>query len=260
MRPIHALRETRLEARPDWALFLDVDGTLLHIAETPDAVRVGHELRAVIKALLPGFQGAVALVSGRGLVDLDRLFAPLVLPAAGQHGLERRDGAGRVHRAGDSHTLYPLRSPLQRFVQARPGTFLEDKGLTLAIHYRRVPQRAVEAQNWVDELIRVHDHRFHALHGKMVSEIRLRAADKGTAIDAFLREPPFSGRRPVFVGDDVTDEVAFAAVNGRGGYSVHVGHGEETCARYRLDDVTEVIAWLGISAARLGGGGKMAAS
>ncbi len=260
MRPIHALREPRLEARPDWALFLDVDGTLLHIASTPDAVRVSRELRTVIAALRPGLGDAVALVSGRGLVDLDRLFAPLVLPAAGQHGLERRDAAGRMHRAGEPSVLDPLRAPLQQFVRTRPGTILEDKGLTLAVHYRRVPERAAEARNVVDELVRVNDHRFHALHGKMVSEVRLRAADKGAAIAAFLKEPPFSGRRPVFVGDDVTDEVGFAAVNARGGHSVHVGHGEETCAGYRLDDATEVIAWLAAAAAKLGGGAKAVVS
>ncbi len=244
MRPVHALRETNLSVHSDWALFLDVDGTLLHIAETPDAVRVSLELRTAIQALSPSLGGAVALVSGRSLADLDRLFAPLELPCAGQHGLERRDSSGGIHRLGEPGTLDPLRAPLERFVRDHPGAQLEDKGLSLAVHYRRTPDIADLARKSVEALVRAHDHRFQLLHGKLVSEVKLRAADKGVAIETFMREAPFAERRPVFVGDDVTDEHGFAVVNRSGGYSVHVGYGEETCARYRLDDVNEVIAWL----------------
>ena len=233
-----------VEAAVDWALFLDVDGTLLHIAETPGGVEVSDHLRAVLARLAPLYGHALALISGRAIAELDRLFAPLVLPAAGIHGLERRDAAGRIRRLGDPHWLDELRRALRDFAAAHPGVLLEDKGRTLALHYRRAPQAESAARRIVGELTKDQQERLRVIAGKMVLEIKPRLADKGAAVEAFLAEPPFAGRHPVFVGDDVTDEDAFAAVNRVGGYSVCVGDLPSTAARYRLADVNAVVAWL----------------
>ena len=137
-----------------------------------------------------------------------------------------------------------MRRALSDFAAAHPGVLLEDKGRTLALHYRRAPQAESAARRIVGELTRDQQERLRVIAGKMVLEIKPRLADKGAAVKAFLAEPPFAGRHPVFVGDDVTDEDAFAVVNRVGGYSVCVGDLPSTAARYRLPDVNAVVAWL----------------
>jgi trehalose 6-phosphate phosphatase len=233
-----------VEVARDWALFLDVDGTLLHIAETPAGVEVNDHLRQILARLAPLFGRAVALISGRPIAELDRLFAPLVLPAAGLHGLERRDAAGRVRRLGDPAWLDGLRPALGAFASGHPGVILEDKRRALALHYRRAPQAEAAARRLVAEVTESQQERFRVVDGKMVLEIKPRLADKGAAVAAFLEEPPFEGRRPVFIGDDVTDEDAFAVVNRLGGHSVRVGDAPETRASYRLPNVNTVVTWL----------------
>jgi len=231
-------------AAPDWALFCDVDGTLLEIAETPDAVRVSDRLRRAIEHMTQCLDGAVALISGRRIEDLDRLFAPLRLPTAGLHGVERRDGAGRFHRLADPAEMEPLRPELRAFAEAMPGILLEDKGATLALHYRGVPAQAAAAQALVTRLTAGRLDRLRVLHGKMVIEIKPRVAHKGEVISAFLREPPFLGRRPVFLGDDVTDEDGFRVVNDLDGLTIRIGEAGRTHARYRLPSVDAVLVWL----------------
>ena len=234
------------EPRPDpsWALFPDVDGTLLHLADTPEAVEVSEHLRGVVQALLPLLGGAVALISGRGLDDLDRLFAPLKLPAAGLHGLEHRGADGRSRMLGDPGMLDAWRRPLADFAAAHNGVLLEDKGRALALHYRKAPDLAAECRHLVAQLTARHGEGLRVIDGKMVLEVKPRLADKGEAVRCFLAEPPFAGRRPVFIGDDVTDEDAFLAVNALDGYSIRVGDYPNSRARYRLADVDAVIAWL----------------
>jgi len=237
-----------------WALFLDVDGTLLEIAGTPDAVAASGEIAALLARLRPLLGGALALISGRRIDDLDAIFAPLILPAAGLHGLERRDARGRRHGIVDAPALDALRAPLRDFAAAHPGAMLEDKGQTLALHYRQAPGCRDEAKALLDALLTGRQD-LQMLEGKMVFEIRPRRTDKGDAIAAFLAEPPFAGRRPVFLGDDATDEDGFRLVNDRGGVSIRVD-GEatvraQTAARYRLADVGAVAAWLARVAKRL---------
>jgi trehalose 6-phosphate phosphatase len=233
-----------LEAAPDWALFLDVDGTLLHFADTPDAVEVGEHLHRALERLAPLLGGALALISGRRIADLDRLFAPLVLPIAGLHGLERRDAGGTLHRLADEAGLDELRGPLAEFAAAHPGVLLEDKGQALALHYRRAPAAEGAARQLVERLAADRLDRLRVLDGKMVLEIKPRLANKGAAIGGFMGEAPFAGRRPVFAGDDVTDEDGFAVVNGLGGASIRVGDEGPSEAVYRLEDVQAVMEWL----------------
>ncbi len=205
-----------------WALFLDVDGTLLELAEHPDAVVVEPALPALLERLRAALDGALALVSGRTLEALDRLFAPYRFPAAGSHGAEWRL-AGAVAAASADATLVPAAAWLEAFVAATPGTLLERKGHALALHYRGAPQAADAAHAAALAALARLGSGYRLLAGKAVYELLPSGVDKGRAIERFLAHPPFAGRRPVFVGDDLTDEAGFAAVNRLGGYSVRVG-------------------------------------
>jgi len=227
-----------------WALFLDIDGTLLTHAETPDAVYVDDALRALLERLQRFCGGALALVSGRAVDDVDALFEPLVLPVAGQHGVERRDRSGRLHRLPfpEEH----LRQIAQRFAafKARhPGVVFEDKGHNLALHYRLAPQLEREVRTLVEHAVADLGEDFELQAGKLVFELKPSGHDKGSAIEAFMAEMPFAGRRPVFIGDDLTDEYGFATVQRLGGHAVKVGEGE-TVADWRLADVGAVRSWL----------------
>ncbi|HEX6998787.1 MAG TPA: trehalose-phosphatase [Gammaproteobacteria bacterium] len=229
-------------ARP--ALFLDFDGTLLEIAEEPSRVRPSPRLRALLPELVPATGGAVALISGRMIAEIDRLLDPHRFPVAGIHGLERRDAAGRRSAAQPSPAAFAaVREALLPFVERHPGLLLEDKRHALALHFRRRPDLAGEVRAAVAALDARLPDELEVLPGRMVFEIKPRAASKGRAIESFMREPPFRGRTPVFLGDDVTDESGFAAVNALGGVSVKVGRGE-TAAGWRLADVEAVLDWL----------------
>ena len=233
-----------IEVAPDWALFLDVDGTLLPIAETPDAVAVSARLCEALRDVVPALDGAVALISGRAIAGLDRLFAPLRLPTAGLHGLERRDSAGKLHKFESAADLNDLRESLRVFADTHPGVLLEDKGPALALHYRRAPAAEAAVRQLAADMAELMRGRVRILFGKMVVEIASPLADKGMAIAAFMDEPPFAGRRPVFIGDDVTDEDGFAMVNSLGGHSIRVGAVETSAAAYQFPDVNAVVDWL----------------
>lgn len=207
-----------------WCLFLDVDGTLLEFAARPDDVRTDEPLRKLLARLESALQGAVALVSGRPIAQLDRLFAPKHWPAAGLHGLERRDASGRIHRKSDFDAAMPrLRRELTRIIDRVPGAFIEDKGPAIAVHYRAAPHAADGLRRATTTLVRRIDSRYTVLDGKMVLEIVPEGASKQLAIRAFLAEPPFAGRRPIFIGDDATDCGGLREVERHGGLSVVVG-------------------------------------
>jgi trehalose 6-phosphate phosphatase len=233
-----------LPAAGEIALFLDVDGTLLPIAATPDAVAIDRATVDLLGRAQRATGGAVALITGRRIADVDRLFAPLALPVAGQHGFERRDAAGALHRhAQPLPELAAVRAPLAAFAADHPGVLIEDKALTLAAHYRLAPGAGPALGALVERLAAESGGVLAIQRGKMVFELRPAGKDKGTAIAEFLDELPFRGRTPVFVGDDLTDEYGFSVVNGRGGVSVKVGDGP-TEAAARLPDVDAVRAWL----------------
>jgi trehalose 6-phosphate phosphatase len=231
-------------ARPDWAYFLDVDGTLIDIADTPEAVHVDAALLELIARLRQASGGALALVSGRALAFLDGRLGALGLPLAGQHGLERRDAAGRLHvHAAPSGAKAAIKRALAPVLARHPGLLLEDKGLTLALHYRQAPQLASYAHRLMARLAAEAGAGLEVQRGRRVAEIKPSGKDKGAAVAAFLTEPPFKGRRPVFIGDDRNDEHGFAEVNRLDGISIKVGRGA-SCARYRLPDVAAVRRWL----------------
>ncbi len=241
MKADHALPDPA----DDWALFLDVDGTLLEIVDAPDSVRVEGRLLSILSALSGRFGGALALVSGRPLETLDRVFAPLKLTAAGLHGLERRDQAGRIHRAPFDRTgIAEARNALSVFVAADRRLMIEDKGASIALHYRGAPERGPQCDRFVADLAGRLASGFVLQRGKMVVEIRPRGPDKGDVVTAFCAEAPFSGRRPVFIGDDVTDEDAFRIVNRAGGHSIRVGAPEPSEASWHVASVGALRGWL----------------
>lgn len=227
----------------NWAFFLDIDGTLFDIAETPDAVRTGRADNKVIASLREAAAGAVALVSGRSLAAIDEL-VPLNLPASGQHGVERRDAQGRVRRAPfPVEALQRAVGGIREFAAKHDGLVFENKGYCVALHYRLAPQLAGAAHRVVREAAARIGDQVEVMGGKMVAELKPAGRNKGIAIEEFMREAPFAGRTPVFLGDDVTDEQGFEVVNRLGGHTVKVGEGP-TAARWRLKGPAEVRAWL----------------
>jgi trehalose 6-phosphate phosphatase len=227
----------------DWCLFLDVDGTLIELTDTPSQTLADPEIKALLNDLSVRLDGAVALVSGRQIETLDQLFAPLRLPSSGLHGIERRTVEGKLQGGTfiDSK-LDDARAAIKLFVDSHPGALLEDKRRTVAIHYRMAPQAAVEARELAAGIVEQLGKQYQIQPGDMMLEIKPRGFTKATAIRAFMQEPPFSGRRPVFIGDDLTDQDGFPAVESMGGISIGVG--ERVQGQYHLDTVTQVRDWL----------------
>lgn len=228
----------------NWAVFLDFDGTLVEIAEHPGAVVVSPALPTVLQGLYEVCGGAVALISGRSIADLERLFPSLRIAMAGQHGAEWRDAAGNLHhRVSSAEPLAMCKLRLNRLMKEHPGLVLEDKGLSLALHYRQAPHLEAFAAREVDDVARQLGSAFQLQRGKMVFEIKPSGMDKGGSIATMMAIPPFQGRIPVFIGDDLTDEHGFRVVNEQGGHSIKVGP-EPTKASFRLPDSETVCQWL----------------
>jgi trehalose 6-phosphate phosphatase len=227
----------------DWCLFLDVDGTLVELTDTPSQTTADAKINSLLQEIAERLGGAVALVSGRKIATLDQMFAPLKLPAAGLHGVERRRADGTIQGANfvDSQ-LDGARAALQALVAAHPGTLLEDKDRTIGLHFRLAPQFEPVLREAVIAIAQPLGSNYHIQGGKMLWEIKPRGFSKATAIQAFMKESPFSGRRPVFVGDDLTDQDGFGMVEAHGGVSVGVG--DLVQGQYYLPDVAAVRVWL----------------
>ena len=227
----------------DWCLFLDVDGTLIGFTDTPSATACDDELNQLLGGIERSLGGRVALVSGRSIESLDRMFAPRRFAAAGLHGLERRDAAGEMFIADTGGwEIDGARAALHAFGARHPGVLLEDKGRTLALHYRGAPRAEDSVRTLLTEMAAALGEAFHVQEGNMVMEIKPRRYTKGSAIAAFLEEPPFAGHTPVFIGDDITDLDGFQVVEARRGISIAVG--ERVRAQYRIENTDAVRAWL----------------
>jgi trehalose 6-phosphate phosphatase len=223
------------------ALFLDFDGTLVNLAIAPDSVVPSPDLIAMLQRLHVLSNGALAVISGRPLVQLDHYLAPLRLPAAGVHGLERRDAEGQLIQLPVPDTGR-LAERLAVLVARHPGLMLETKRGALALHYRKVPhleQACIEAMHHAVSRVA----GFSVLRGKMVVEAKAALADKSSAIAAFMQEAPFAGRRPLFAGDDVADEAGFGWVQTYGGMGIKIGNGSSQ-AHMHLDNPAALHQWL----------------
>jgi trehalose 6-phosphate phosphatase len=232
----------------DWCLFLDVDGTLIELTDTPSQTSADPQIKSLLREAAERLGGAVALISGRKIATLDELFAPLKLPSAGLHGVERRKMDGSIQGASfvDSQ-LERARVALKALVEAHPGTLFEDKERTIAVHFRMAPQFADAMRDAVIDIAKPLGSNYHIQGGKMLYEIKPRGFSKATAIQAFMKESPFCGRRPVFIGDDLTDRDGFSMVEAHGGLSIAVG--DHVKGRYYLPDVPAVRGLLGQIAA-----------
>lgn len=227
------------------ALLLDIDGTLLDFAPTPREVWVPPSLRRTLGGLLARTSGALALVSGRSLADIDLLFAPLELPAIGGHGAELRVAPGERSDPNRTPALDPMvKRKLASVAEIGPGVLLEDKGYSLALHYRLAPDKADEVTARVSAICEsFSEFPLEALPGKAVVEVKPAAFDKATAVAELMQLPPFAGRRPVFVGDDVTDERVFPILAPLDGVGFSVGR-EVATADGSFDGPADVRAWL----------------
>lgn len=227
------------------ALFLDLDGTVLDLAPTPDAVSIEPEVIAAIGVIAQRLDGALAVVTGRSLQDADRILSPLRLPTAALHGAElRRCGGGRVADSGGAPPDR-LTAALGAFVDARPGLKLENKGASVAVHYRATPEREGEVRSRIGDLVAQLAPAHELQPGKMVVEVRPRGCDKGTALTRLMAERPFAGRTPLVIGDDLTDEFAFEAANALGGGSVLVGEvARSSAATFGVESPAAVRDWL----------------
>src|ERR1700679_857010 len=231
-----------------WCLFLDVDGTLIELTDSPLDTIASPELKILLGEVAERLGGALALVSGRSIDRLDGLFAPLRLPTAGLHGVERRKASGAMHGASFVDTqLTQARSAVNALVQNHPGTSFEDKGRTIAVHFRMAPEWEAEVRHALAAIAKPLGSNYHIQEGSMVLEIKPRGFTKATAIKAFMAEPPFSGRKPVFIGDDLTDQDGFRMVEDQGGLSIAVG--DRVRGQFHLENAAAVRGWLGQIAA-----------
>jgi trehalose 6-phosphate phosphatase len=239
---------TRLESPPERlnlkgvALFLDVDGTLAPIAPRPEDVGPDPRRTTLLGRLNQKLDGRLAVVSGRPLSEIDHILDSCVTPVAAVHGLVRRDARGLVDQAVAHPGLPRARDRLAEFSGRDPGLLMEDKGVSLTLHYRLVPQLAREARALIEDIAAETGLAYQP--GDMVAELRTPGASKGDAIRTFMNEAPFIGATPIFLGDDLTDEHGFFAVRALGGYGVLVGPERRTTARYRMADVAAALDWL----------------
>lgn len=232
------------DASAHWALFLDVDGTLVDFADDPLSVRPGTSLLALLHALHHSLGGALALVSGREVKDLDRLFDNPGWAAAGLHGLQVRHADGTRHdvRVDPAHQAR-MRAAVHELAARFDGVQVEDKQVAIALHCRHDPLQLPALQEAARILLpRLPGYELQP--GHRVLEFKPAGMDKGHAITELMRRAPFTGRRPVYLGDDLTDEHAFDAVNRQHGLSVRIGSREPTLAGFTLPDPAAAETWL----------------
>jgi trehalose 6-phosphate phosphatase len=229
----------------DYAFLLDIDGTLLDLAPTPREVWVPPGLANTLGGLLERTAGALALVSGRSLNDIDLIFAPEIFPAVGGHGAEMRLSADSEAVATHAPPMdKELKRRLAAIAKLSPGILLEDKGYSLALHYRLAPH-AERAIYEAVSLIRADlpNAPIEVLPGKCVCEIKHAGFTKATGVRELMTHEPFKGRRPIFIGDDVTDESVFAIIPDFDGFSFSVGRRAKGVADH-FDEPRDVRAWL----------------
>jgi trehalose 6-phosphate phosphatase len=229
----------------DWGLFLDLDGTLIDIASRPEAVTVAEDLLPSLARLTNLLEGAIAVVTGRKLEDVDNLLGPLSIPIAGLHGAAIRLDGKLLQAEGSTEIPPPLTEALLEFVLQRPGLLIEPKGASIAVHYRNAPDREAEVEAEVIRLVAAHAPLHDIQPGKMVFEIKPRGVNKGLAVQKLLETPCFRGRKPAVFGDDLTDEAGFSVARLVGGAATIIGAPlRPTGADHRLADPSAMRAWL----------------
>jgi len=229
-----------------WALFVDIDGTLVELVAHPNMVRINASTLALLDSLRNLLGGALAMLSGRNLLDIDRLLSPLFLPAGALHGLERRDYAGNLTVANPPAEISAqVRRACQLEADLLDQVWVEEKsGIAFAMHFRAVPHAGEMVHRCAKNIAANSSGWYVVQPGNGVAELKPKGSDKGSALRALLETSPFQGRVPVVLGDDLTDETAFAMVEKLGGLAVVVGDRRPTCAHYGLGTPKDVIDWL----------------
>jgi trehalose 6-phosphate phosphatase len=229
----------------DIAIFLDIDGTLLDLAPTPLDVMVPDRLQSALANLKANIDGAIAFVSGRPIGEIDRIFSPLKLPAVGGHGAEiRHSPEGPVVRSRTASLSDTLRAEFTEIVRLAPGLLIEDKGYSVAIHFRQAPHIGGKVMEHIATICRNEQCTgLEILPGKLVVEIKPAGYSKGTGLRELMTVSPFQGRTPIFIGDDVTDDAAFAELPNYGGIGFSVG-GAMPGAAFNFDGPQDVRRWL----------------
>lgn len=233
-----------LQARGRLALFFDFDGTLVDIAATPDAIRVKPGLGAMLETLAAQHGNRLALISGRSLADICSHIGSPRIAMAGSHGIERRTMAGEVLGVSPAALPSDALAEIELLVARVPGLALEEKSFGAAVHFRQAPALGEKIAAEAETIAATHG--LVVKHGKCVVEFVRPGADKAGAVDAFMAKERFAGSLPIFIGDDLTDEDAFAAVERHGGFGIIVGPRSTTRARFKLRDPVAVHEWLGL--------------
>lgn len=226
------------------ALFLDIDGTLIDIAATPESIVVPGDLVPLLERLSRGLDGALAIITGRPVSDVDRMLAPLKLAAAGVHGAEMRMTAG-----GETISTVPLlvdstTEAIHRLDSLAPGVMVEPKRYSIAVHYRNAPAAEPLIEAELNRILERSPEHLILCRGRRVFEVVPKAISKGSALETFLKLPQFRHRRPIMVGDDVSDETAFAAAVRCDGLALRVAGEHFPHETAELDGPTAVRAWL----------------
>jgi trehalose 6-phosphate phosphatase len=224
------------------SLFLDLDGTLAPFAPLPEGVGPDDARNSLLREMQLRLKGRMAIVSGRSIADLDRILEGTVVAMAGSHGLQRRDARLDMLTAPVHPKLALAVRDITTFAEKYPGVVVEAKPLSVALHYRNAPDVEIQVGAFADDLVSRTGLKLQ--RGVMVAEFLSPGMDKGRAVRAFMVEPPFFGTVPLFIGDDLTDEDGFRAVAAFGGLGVLVGPPRQTYARFRLESVDAVHAWL----------------
>lgn len=224
------------------SLFLDFDGTLVEIAPTPDEIVVSSELRRLLERLSDRLDGRIAILTGRHSAEVEKLIKSVRLTIGGHHGLETRSGGRTISAGNRPEALDAVIEELRGLARKHPGVLVEEKPLGVALHFRGAPSAEEACRTAIAEAARVSGLVIQP--GKMVLELRPGGSDKGDALRRIASEPPFRGSRPLFLGDDLTDEPAFVAARALGGAGILVGDPRPTSANYRIGSVAETLTWL----------------
>ena len=221
------------------ALFLDVDGTLYDIENSPSLIKPCFRLQKKLYTISNRLRGALGLISGRSLDDLDRIFDNNKIPLAGNHGAQLRDALRTNEYQADTGNIKGIAHKIKELLNEQKNIEIENKGSNLTVHFRNSTIDRKEINKIIMELVK-YEPKLTFLKGKEVIEVKPLSYNKGTAISYFMRTKPFIKRRPIFIGDDVSDEDGFETVNNKGGWSVRVGNYKRSKANFFLPNVKSV--------------------
>jgi trehalose 6-phosphate phosphatase len=241
MMPHHG-NATHVASVSEVALFLDLDGAIVPFAAEPHSVRASAACRVVLRRALDHLRGRLAVLSGRTIAAVDEVLGGSIHCVAGVHGLQRRTPVGGLVVETAHEQVADATAVLDALARARPGLLVEKKGSSVAIHYRAAPEAAEAVLDTVERLAQ--SSGLQVLLGKMVAELRTPGPDKGAALSRFMLEAPFVGARPVFIGDEQTDEAGFAAARRHGGVGILVGEARATLAQGRFANPAAMLTWI----------------